>query len=153
MYSFALLRNCLCYIFVAMKMFDVKIAYTDVATAVMMVTANAAQQRGDAAHIATEDNDSLLKLMFAEVGCEVSALLSKYASSTITTDADFSFSLAENWDDALEDALKRRLKDVFVYGVLARWYTLSGDSVYGAMFQGGIDEIVKMVNKRVKPER
>lgn len=131
----------------AMKIIECSKSQEEVLTEVMRISANAALQRGDAAHVATEDNEELLGAFFEEVKAEVVLLLSKYINS------DLAFSMPENWDFSLEKTLKAIVKSVLVYGVLAKWYALSGDSVYGDMFSSTIEEILSILRKRVKPVR
>lgn len=133
-----------------MKRIDVSIDKGAVLDDVKRLSANAAQQRGDALHVATEDNREVLDVFYTEVENEIVLLLPKYAKGG---DMGISFDVPENWDSGLEEGLKRRVKDALLFGVLAKWYGLAGESVYTDMFVGVMNEIAGVLNKRVKPKR
>ena len=132
-----------------MKEVRADIKDSEVLVEVKRLSANAAQQRGDALHVATDDNDALLAGFFGEVQNEIVMVLSKYAKE----DSGIVFTLPDNWDSALEGVLKKRVKDAFVFGVLAKWFLLANESVYSTMFKGCIDEIHEVLNKRIRPVR
>lgn len=130
-----------------MKEIAVNINKSEILTAIKRITANAAQQRGDGLHVATDDDEDLLNGFYDEVVGEIVVLLSRYASE------GFVFTMPENWDVSLEASLAKRVNDAVVFGVLAKWYSLSGESIYGSMFEGTIEEIIAVLDKRVKPVR
>lgn len=130
-----------------MKEIAVNINKSEILTAIKRITANAAQQRGDGLHVATDDDEDLLDGFYDEVVGEIVVLLSRYASE------GFVFTMPENWDVSLEASLAKRVNDAVVFGVLAKWYSLSGESIYGSMFEGTIEEIIAVLDKRVKPVR
>ena len=132
-----------------MKEVKVTIDRESVLAGVQMITANAAAQRGDALHVATDDNGELLEGFYDEVLRELIALLSKYAKEG----DGLVFSLPDNWDAELTPTLSKGVNDAVLFGVLAKWYSLAGESIYGSMFEGSIEEIVEVLNKRVKPVR
>lgn len=134
-----------------MKNIVCRIPKGDVFEDVYRVTANAAQQSGNALRVATEDNRELLEVFYREVRGEVVMVLFEFAYAD--EEECVNFSLPENWDSSLEKNLSGRLRDSMLYGVLARWYALSGDSIYGAMFEGVMEEIAEILHKRVKPSR
>lgn len=130
-----------------MKEITVNIDKSEILTAIKRITANAAQQRGDGLHVATDDNEDLLDGFYDEVVGEIVVLLSRYASE------GFVFTMPENWDVSLQTSLAKRMNDAVTFGVLAKWYSLSGESIYGSMFEGTIEEIIAVLDKRVKPVR
>ena len=130
-----------------MKVINIAIDKGGVLDGIKRITANAAQQRGDDLHVATDDNEDLLDGFYDEVVGEIVVLLSRYASE------GFVFTMPENWDVSLEASLAKRVNDAVVFGVLAKWYSLSGESIYGSMFEGTIEEIIAVLDKRVKPVR
>lgn len=126
--------------------FSIDIVLGNVLAEVKRISANAALQRGDAAHVATDDNDTLLEKFFAQVQNEMVASI-KYAKKPTE------FEVPANWDSSLKDSVQERVNDALIYGVLAHWYSLSAESVYSQMFAGCIEEINVLLNRRVKPVR
>lgn len=129
-----------------MKRIDVSIDKGAVLDDVKRLSANAAQQRGDALHVATDDDAEVLDRFFERVEDEIVMFFAPYAKDGLV------FCMPESWDDALTESLKRGLKNAFVSGVLSKWYLLAGvDSVYLGMFAGSMEDIKRLLDSRKKP--
>ena len=83
-----------------MKSYEVNIVEKDIFDAVYNITANAAVQRGDAAHVATEDNKGILQEFLEKGKALVSAALGRYGNG-------LEYSMPANWD--FEDEINNRV--------------------------------------------
>ena len=119
-----------------MKSHEVKISEEDVYSAVYNITANAAVQRGDAAHVATEDNRDILAEFLAEGEEKVAAALGRYGNG-------LKYSMPDNWD--YKDEIDKRVNAFVVDYVLASWMGLV------AQTEKPVLELMTILNKRNKP--
>lgn len=119
-----------------MKNYKVKIVEEDILDAVYNITANAAAQRGDAAHVATEDNKEILQEFLTEGKEVVSAALGRYGNG-------LEYSMPANWD--FEDEVNKRVNAFLVDYVLTSWMGLTAEVTMPVL------ELTSILNKRNKP--
>ena len=130
-----------------MKTYNINISEDEILTAIYRLTANAAQQRKDALHVATEDNKDLL-VGFIEDGKRVlRKSLGRYAAGGLD------YSMPEAWPERCDDI--DALSDSFLRNyVLAEWYGLSGEGDrYLAVANVALEDIGSVLGKRIKPTR
>lgn len=119
-----------------MKNYKVKIVEEDILDAVYNITANAAVQRGDAAHVATEDNKGILQEFLEKGKALVSAALGRYGNG-------LEYSMPANWD--FEDEVNERVNKFLVDYIVASWMGLAAEIELPAL------ELITILNKRNKP--
>lgn len=90
----------------------------DVLTAVYRLTANAAVQRGDADHVATEDNKDMLNQFLEEGKGLLMNAFGRYATPT-------GYAMPSNWPDRSEE-VSSLAKDFLANYVTAKWFELNG---------------------------
>ena len=124
------------YIFGDMNTYEVKIVEEDILDAVYNITANAAVQRGDAAHVATGDNKGILQEFLKKGKALVSAALGRYGNG-------LEYSMPANWD--FEDEVNKRVNSFLVDYVLTSWMGLTAEVTMPVL------ELTSILNKRNKP--
>lgn len=124
------------YIFGDMNTYEVKIVEEDIFDAVYNITANAAAQRGDAAHVATEDNKGILQEFLEKGKALVSAALGRYGNG-------LEYSMPANWD--FEDEINNRVNTFLIDYVLTSWMGLTAEVTMPVI------ELMSILNKRKKP--
>lgn len=119
-----------------MKSYEVNIVEGDIFDAVYNITANAAAQRGDAAHVATEDNKIILEEFLEEGKVVVAAALGRYGNG-------LKYSMPDNWDYKKE--VDEKVQAFLVDYVVARWMGLT------AQVEMPVLDLMSILNKRNKP--
>lgn len=119
-----------------MKNYKVKIVEEDIFDAVYNITANAAAQRGDALHVATEDNKDILEEFLEKGKVLVAAALGRYGNG-------LEYSMPASWD--FEDEVNERVNKFLVDYIVASWMGLSAETQLPAL------ELITILNKRKKP--
>lgn len=120
-----------------MKSYDLDIKEEDILVKVYRLTANAAQQRGDALRVATEDNKDML-LQFLDSGKRVvEAAMGRYGTGGI------SYSMPENWE--YKEELENRVNGFLADYVMACWIALSAE------VETPVVDLMPILNKRKKP--
>lgn len=119
-----------------MRNYEVKIEEERIYAMVYNITANAAVQRGDGLHVATDDNKPLLQEFLEKGKVLVAAALGKYGNG-------LKFSMPESWDskNELDDRVNAFLADY----VLASWMGLTAEANVPVI------ELASILNKRNKP--
>lgn len=123
-------------VFLSMKSYKIQIVDDDIFDVVYNITANAALQRGDAAHVATEDQRKILVEFLTEGKEVVSAALGRYGNG-------LNYSMPDNWD--YKDEIDKRVNAFLVDYVLTSWMGLV------AQVEKPILELMSILNKRNKP--
>ena len=119
-----------------MKSYKIQIVEDDIFDTVYNITANSAVQRGDAAHVATEDNKKILQEFLSEGKEVVSAALGRYGNG-------LDYSMPDNWD--YRDEIDKRVNAFLVDYVLTSWMGLV------AQVEKPVLELKQILNKRNKP--
>ena len=119
-----------------MKTYNVEIEEAEICDAVYNITANAAAQRGDAAHVATEDNKDILEEFLEKGKVIVAAALGRYGNG-------LRYSMPDNWN--YKDEIDERVNAFLVDYVVASWMGLS------EAVEVPILELMSILNKRNKP--
>lgn len=122
--------------FCTMKTYKVEIEEVEICDAVYNITANAAAQRGDAAHVATEDNKGILEEFLEKGKVIVAAALGRYGNG-------LEYSMPDNWN--YKDEIDERVNAFLVDYVVASWMGLS------EAVEVPILELMSILNKRNKP--
>ena len=120
-----------------MKAYEVKIEKEKIYKAVYNITANAAQQRGDALHVATEDNINILEEFLEEGRAVVAAALGKYGNGGVK------YSMPASWD--FKEEVDEKAHAFLVGYIVARWMGLT------AQVEIPVLELMSILNKRNKP--
>lgn len=123
-------------VFLGMKSYKIQIVEDDIFDTVYNITANAAVQRGDAAHVATEDNKGILQEFLEKGKALVSAALGRYGNG-------LEYSMPANWD--FEDEVNKRVNSFLVDYVLTSWMGLTAEVTMPVL------ELTSILNKRNKP--
>ena len=119
-----------------MKSYEVNIVEEDIFDAVYNITANAAAQRGDALHVATEDNKGVLVEFLEKGKTVVATALGRYGNG-------LKYSMPESWD--FEDEVNERVNKFLVDYIVASWMGLAAEIELPAL------ELITILNKRKKP--
>ena len=119
-----------------MKSYKVNIVEEDIFDAVYNITANAAAQRGDALHVATEDNKAILEEFLKKGKVLVAAALGRYGNG-------LKYSMPASWD--FEDEVNERVNKFLVDYIVASWMGLAAE------IELPILELITILNKRKKP--
>ena len=116
-------------------------------TKVYRLTANAAVQRGDALRVATADNKDMLTQFINEGKRFLNDALGRYSTG------DLGYSMPENWPDRSSDI--NDLGESFLVNYsIAKWYELNGTGErFISSANEALEEIARILNKRIKPER
>lgn len=119
-----------------MKNYEVTINEEGIYTAVYNITANAAVQRGDAAHVATEDNKGVLKEFLEKGKAFIGPALGRYGSG-------LKYSMPASW--SFKDEIDERVNAFLVDYVMASWVGLVAE------VEKPVLELLSILNKRNKP--
>lgn len=141
---------CFCVTFVKKKMksYSVLIDYEELCEVVYRITANAAKERGDALHVATEEDKDLIEGFFSAAMPALRTAFGKYL-----TGGSISYSMPENWSND-ELTVGYCCTEYLVDVALARWFEMSGvANAYMNAARGAIEALVLCLNKRKKPIR
>ena len=133
-----------------MKSYKVNIVEEDIFDAVYNITANAAAQRADALHVATEDNKRIL-VQFLENGKRVvEAALGRYGCGIEYSVVDgveqpsvLKYRMPASWD--FEDEVNERVNKFLVDYIVASWMGLAAEVTMP------VPELMSILNKRKKP--
>jgi hypothetical protein len=133
-----------------MKNYEVAIDKEKIYKAVYNITANAAVQRGDAAHVATEDNKLILQEFLEKGKALVSAALGRYGNGIeypiengVKLPSVLKYSMPENWD--WKDELDERVNAFLADYITALWMGLTAEVTMPVL------ELMSILNKRKKP--
>lgn len=126
----------------------IDIAVSDVCTEVYLMTANAAQQRGDINNVATADNVRVIS-QFVESGkLLLEKSLGRYSTGIIN--GTIGYSMPDNWPDRSEE-IDGYAKVFLANYAIARWYELNGTGDrFVAMANEALGNIVLILSKRNK---
>lgn len=119
-----------------MKNYEVTINEEAIYTAVYNITANAAAQRGDDAHVATEDNKGVLKEFLEKGKVFIGPALGRYGSG-------LRYSMPASWN--FKDEVDERVHAFLVDYVMASWMGLVAE------VEKPVLELLSILNKRNKP--
>lgn len=135
-----------------MKDYSIELDLTTMARVVYEITANVAKERGEAKHIATEDNASLITSFMRNATGLLNKAFGVYSKGYETADKIvLHYSMPENWDIAW--APKKEAESFLAYYAVAKWYELSGgdSALYLARAEEALDNIGYSLNRRKKP--
>jgi hypothetical protein len=131
-----------------MRSYSVLIDYPELCEVVYRITANAAKERGDALHVATEEDKDLIEGFFSAAMPALRTAFGKYL-----TGGSISYSMPENWSND-ELTVGYCCTEYLVDVALARWFEMSGvANAYMNAARGAIEALVLCLNKRKKPIR
>ena len=133
-----------------MKNYEVAIEKEKIYKAVYNITANAAAQRGDGLHVATEDNKDIL-MQFLESGKRlVEAALGRYGNGMeypiengVEHPSVLKYSMPASW--GFEDEVNERVNKFLVDYIVASWMGLTAEVTMP------MPELMSILNKRKKP--
>lgn len=135
-----------------MKVYSVNLDLEERAKDVYRLTANAAKERGDDDHVATEDNAEMVNRLFAAAMPMLKMAFGRYFVSS--EQGKIEYGMPENWfadEAAVAECCAEFLAN---YGV-AKWFELSGGT--GERFIQAANDALEALNlalyKRVKPIR
>lgn len=128
-----------------MRDYSITVEDNNIHTEVYRITANAAQQRGDAQNVATEDNADLVDKFIFDGKKLLEKALGRYSTGGLN------FSMPENWPDRTADVNGNA--EVFLKNyALAKWFELNGTGErFLAMANEALEIIATILNKRDKP--
>lgn len=133
-----------------MKSYEVNIVKEEIFDAVYNITANAAQQRGDDAHVATEDNKGILEEFLEKGKTVVAAALGRYGSGIeypvidgVKQPSVLKYSMPANW--GFKDEVDERVNKFLADYIVASWMGLSAEAQLPTL------ELMTILNKRNKP--
>lgn len=134
-----------------MKEYSVDLNLSKRAEDVYRLTANAAKERGDADHVATEDNADMVNRLFAGAMPMLKMAFGRYFVTS--NNGVVTYCMPENWkvnEDAVAECCAEFLAN---YGV-AKWFELSGtgDRFIQAA-NDALEGLNQFLNKRIKPIR
>lgn len=126
----------------------IDIAVNDVCTEVYLMTANAAQQRGDINNVATADNVRVISQFIESGKLLLEKSLGRY--STGIKNGTIGYSMPDNWPDRSEE-VDGYAKVFLANYAIARWYELNGTGDrFVAMANEALGNIVLILSKRSK---
>lgn len=126
----------------------IDIAVNDVCTEVYLMTANAAQQRGDINNVATADNVSVISQFIESGKLLLEKSLGRYSTGVIN--GTIGYSMPDNWPDRSEE-VDGYAKVFLANYAIARWYELNGTGDrFVAMANEALGNIVLILSKRNK---
>lgn len=138
-----------------MKDFSITIAYADIAAEVYRLTANAAMERGDGLHSATEDNAEVVNGFISDGGKFVRKAFGRYMKN-FSSENGFSvdYSMPDNWKEA-ETEIKELCIQALVYYSAAKWLGLSGGDggAFLTVMSSALELLETVLDKRKKPIR
>lgn len=128
-----------------MKMYDIGTSEDNILANVYRLTANAAQQRGDAVHVATADNKDMLKQYMEEGEVLLEKAFGRYTAGSRK------YSMPENWPDRSAEITD--LAETFLTNyAIAKWYELNGTGErFIEVANAALVQIAEELNKRSKP--
>lgn len=128
-----------------MKMYDIGTSEDNILANVYRLTANAAQQRGDAVHVATADNKDMLTQYMNEGEVLLEKAFGRYAAGSQK------YSMPENWPDRSAEITD--LAETFLTNyAIAKWYELNGTGErFIEVANAALVQIAEELNKRSKP--
>lgn len=130
-----------------MTEYTINIEDNDVLVRVYNQTANAALQRGDALHVATEDNKDIITQFITEGKKLLNKALGRYSSGSLT------YLMPGNWPNRSSE-VDEIAKSFLAHYSTAKWYELNGT---GDRFINDANEMLvelsNILGKRNKPER
>lgn len=130
-----------------MKQYSISIKEENVLKEIYRLTANAAVQRGDAQHVATEDNKDILLRFIAEGARLLEKAIGRYSTGGT------GYSMPENWPDRSSD-IDGLSESFLVNYSIAKWYELNGTGErFISSANEALEEIARILNKRIKPKR
>ena len=126
----------------------IDIAVNDVCTEVYLMTANAAQQRGDINNVATADNVRVISQFIESGKLLLEKSLGRYSTGVIN--GTIGYSMPDNWPDRSEE-VDGYAKVFLANYAIARWYELNGTGDrFEAMANEALGNIVLILSKRKK---
>lgn len=117
------------------------------------MTANAERERGDDAHVATSDNESIVHAFIADAAVLLDEAVERYGScSAEGINVDVSISMPGNWDGD-ETTLANAARVYLENYAVARWFELSGTAERFNNAAGmALARVKKLLDKRRKPQ-
>lgn len=131
---------------------SIEIEKNDICEAVYMLTANAERERGDNAHVATEDNVALLCSFIDDAVSLLGRAVEYYGTTSVTEFlVKVELEMPGNWRNDVA-AVKEAARVFLANYVVARWFELNGtaDRFNLAMEQAG-ERIKRLLEYRKKP--
>lgn len=130
------------------------ISYNTVATEVYRLTANAARERGEQLHIATEDNELMVYRFIEEGGNALANAFGRYLEeamiATTSMTIDYAMPTGWKWNEEVKEAAEMFLTNY----AIAKWYEMAGT---GERFLKAADAAIvcvkNLLDKRIKPVR
>lgn len=110
-----------------MKRYSISVGINDIATEVYRVTANAAVERGDAAHVATEDNEGMVERFVIAALPVLRGAIGRYDARVEYAggNVEVDITLPDNWRGTAEE-LKAACMEYLIHMAVAGWYELAG---------------------------
>lgn len=136
-----------------MKDYSIVLFPKEIARRVYELSAHAAKERGDAKHVATQDNEALIAGFVKDAVEHLTRAVGVYHKGTTVGDDDVSidFCMPANWS---EGWLPERDAQAFAaFYAVAKWFEISGmdGAVFMAKAQESIGNIGYSLNRRMKP--
>lgn len=134
-----------------MKSYTVTIDKDALCVEVFRITANAAKERGDALHVATEEDKDLIEGFFSAAMPALRAGFGRFLEGV--DDSGFKYLMPENWK-VDEETVKECCNGFLVSIALAKWFELSGiANGYVNAAQVAMEALRICLNMRKKPIR
>lgn len=134
-----------------MRSYSVLIDYSELCVEVFRITANAAKERGDALHVATEEDKDLIESFFSAAMPALRTAFGRFLEGV--DDAGFKYLMPENWK-VDEETVKECCNGFLVSIALAKWFELSGiANGYVNAAQVAMEALRLCLNMRKKPIR
>lgn len=136
-----------------MKSYYLDIEADSVLEPVYRLTANAAQQRGDALHVATEDNKDMLLQFLGEATIRLEGIFGRYwvGLKTIDDKSVFVYSMPDNWPQKVNE-VNGLVESFLANYVTAKWIELWGTAEgFVNTANEVLGRIVELLNLRSKP--
>lgn len=135
-----------------MKVYSVNLDLEERAKDVYRLTANAAKERGDADHVATEDNAEMVNRILNAAMPMLKMAFGRFFVSS--SEENIKYSMPENWV-ADNEAVSECCAEYITNYAVAKWFELSGGT--GDRFAQAANDALEAINlflyKRVKPIR
>ena len=134
-----------------MRIYSVLFDYSALCDAVFRISANAAKERGDALHAATEEDKALIEGFIAGAMPALRTAFGRFVDGE--ENGGIGYSMPENWK--VDEVTVRYCCTEFLTNyALARWYELSGVA-NGCMnaANAALEALRLCLGKRVKPIR
>lgn len=126
----------------------------DIRSQVYRLTANAAMERGDAVHVATEDNEDIIERFVVAALPVLRGAFGRYEAKVfLSGDVEVIVNMPDNWNGSV-DELRDLCRDFLVNMAVAGWFGLSGSGEnFVSAANVALSGIGLLMEKRLKPVR